>query len=163
MTIDDKLSNVPGDDNTDVILQFEDQYHGRHYVDEFREWGVSSTETVNRLAEAISFSELALKTPWSKENPIDILRDAGFLDDYKRGSGKFGEYLADRIRENYWELDELLDLTTEQWDYKNGALHVSTEMKTTLGSLRKAHEKGFNLSGWSARVKSGPCKLSIRF
>ena len=40
MTIDDKLSEVPGNDNTDVTLQFSDEFHGRHYEDAFQEWGV---------------------------------------------------------------------------------------------------------------------------
>tara|TARA_Y100000593_G_scaffold14638_1_gene28056 strand:- start:2274 stop:2765 length:492 start_codon:yes stop_codon:yes gene_type:complete len=163
MTIDDKLANVPGDDNTDVTIEFEDQFHGRHYMDEFQEWGVASTETVDRLAEAMTHSELSLKTVWSKEDPVEILRDAGYLEDYERGTDGFQEYIATTIRENYWELDEILDLSTEQWDYKEGALHVSTEMKTTLGALRKARKNGFNLSGWSARVKSGPGDLDIKF
>ena len=163
MTIEDKLANVPGDESTDVVLQFEDEYHGLHYTDEFQEWGVTSTETVDKLAEAMVFKELDLKLPWSKREPINVLRDAGFLDEYERGSESFEGFLAEKIRENYWELDELLDLTTEQWDYKNGALFVSTELKTTLGGLRQAHQSGFDLSGWTIRVPSSPGELDVQF
>ena len=164
MTIDDKLSEVPGNDNTDVTLQFSDEFHGRHYEDAFQEWGIASTETVDRLAEAITHKDLGLKTVWSETvTPVELLRDRGFLEDYERGSGGFQDYIAATIRDNYWDCDEILELSTEQWDYKEGALHVSTQLKTTLGALRRARKNGFNLSGWTASLKSGPGELDVKF
>ena len=146
MTIDDKLSEVPGNDNTDVTLQFSDEFHGRHYEDAFQEWGVASTETVDRLAEAITHKDLGLKTVWSETvTPVELLRDRGFLEDYERGSGGFQDYIAATIRDNYWDCDEIL------------------ELKTTLGALRRARKNGFNLSGWTASLKSGPGELDVKF
>jgi len=93
--------------------------------------------------------------------PLQILRDADLLEDYERGSGNFEEYVADAIRENFYDAD-LIEYSTEKYDHKRGFTTLTARVQAPLSEvLSKETQFTSVFSGWTAEVPTGNGKFSI--
>lgn len=152
------IDNIPGTDDTMVTLTYEDVHEGWHSTGELEEDSVSATMTADHIAAVITNTKLQAKTSWGDELAIDVLREQDLLNDYERGSYGFEEYIADQIKENFYELDSLIECSIEQYDHKRGRCTVSSELKTTLGNLRGSSGSA---TGWKATVSHDGGAFSI--
>lgn len=148
------VKEIQGDDNTLVTLTYSDVYEGRHSDDRFTEWAVSDTETVSKLNSVVTSGVEVLsdmKTPFSEAIDSEVLEG---LEEVGDSSADQEEY----IRENFYDFDDFINTSVEQWDYKDGSCTVSATALVKLGDIRK-NEEAF--SGWTATVPMGSGKFTI--
>ncbi len=148
------VKEIQGDDNTLVTLTYNDVYEGRHCDDQFTEWAVSETATVSKLNSVVTSGVEVLsdmKTPFSEAIDSEVLE----------GFEEVGDSSADQeeyIRENFYDFDDFISTSVEQWDYKEGSCTVSATALVKLGDIRKNEE---TFSGWTATVPMGSGKFTI--
>ena len=155
VTIIDTINNLNVTDDTIVTLKYEDSHEGWHSTGELEDDALQETNTANAIAELITDKDLQVRTTFGDETAIDSLRDTGLLDEYERGSFEFEEFIANTIKENCYECDNLIEFETIQYDHKRGRCEVSSELTTTVGNLKKAAGESFSgdiysLTGWTA-------------
>jgi hypothetical protein len=127
-----QLEDIQLSDDTLITLTYEDVYEGRHCDDEFEQWAVENTSTVETLVMESDFTEA--------------------MEGTEAGSEGFTEKLSDFLTSNYMDMDSFIERTVEQWDYKEGSCTVAATIKVTLGELRQNEEV---FSGWTASVPMG--------
>lgn len=152
------VNSIPGSDDTVVTLTYEDRHEGWHSTGDLPEEAVSETVTADQVASVIADYTLSATTAWGDNNALDELRDQDLLDDYVRGDFGFEDYLAEQIKENFWELDSLIETSVEQYDHKRGVCTVSSTLKTTLGQLKQSP---YSASGWTASVDHNGGTFSV--
>ena len=159
VTIIDLVNDIPVKDEEAVVtLSYEDDYEGWHCRDEFVEDAVNNTDTAMRVAELVTDTQLQVVTAYGNESALELLREQEMLEDYVRGDEMFTDYVEEQIRENFYDLDGLIETEIEQYDHKRGRCTVSAEFKTTLGNLKKSPETA---SGWTVKVKHGNGTFSV--
>ena len=155
------INKIPGNDDTVVVLSYEDHYEGWHCTGELENEAVSETCTASRVASVVINNDLKAKPVGAyrgDELAINILREEDMLDDYERGEGGFEDFVTDTIKENFWDLRDLIECSIEQYDHKRGCCTVSSEVKVTLGNLKTTDH---GLAGWTASVEHNDGKFSI--
>jgi len=152
------VNNIPGNDDTVVTLTYEDRHEGWHSTGDLPDEAVNETFTAEQVASVITDYKLGATTGWGNNNALDELREQDFLDDYERGDFDFDTYVAETIKENFWELDSLIETSVEQYDHKRGVCTVSSTLKTTLGQLKQSPGSA---SGWTASVDHNGGTFSI--
>ena len=158
-TIIDLVNDIPVKDEEAVVtLSYEDDYEGWHCRDEFVEDAINNTDTAMRVAELVTDTQLQVVTAYGNESALELLREQEMLEDYVRGDEMFADYVEEQIRENFYDLDGLIETEIEQYDHKRGRCTVSAEFKTTLGNLKKSPETA---SGWTVKVKHGNGTFSV--
>ena len=154
VTIIDTINNLDVTDDTIVTLRYEDSHEGWHSTGELEDDAVTETNTANAIAELITDKNLLVRTVFGDEVALDSMRDADLLEEYERGSFEFETFIADVIKQNACECDDLIDFETIQYDHKRGRCEVSSELTTTVGNMKKAAEAGdgdiYSLAGWTA-------------
>lgn len=153
VTIIDTINNLDVSDDTTVTLRYEDRHEGWHSTGELEDEAVRETNTASAVAELITDKNLQVRTSFGDETAIDSLRDAGLLDSYERGEFAFEEFITETIQENPWQCDNLIEFEIIQYDHKRGRCDVTSQLKTTVGNIRKASDSigGLrSLSGWTA-------------
>ena len=159
VTIIDLVNDIPVKDEEAVVtLSYEDDYEGWHCRDEFVEDAINNTDTAMRVAELVTDTQLQVVTAYGNESALELLREQEMLEDYVRGDEMFADYVEEQIRENFYDLDGLIETEIEQYDHKRGRCTVSAEFKTTLGNLKKSPETA---SGWTVKVKHGNGTFSV--
>lgn len=118
-------------DETLVTLSYEDGADVVHANDDYYDYVFNATG-VFETAASVAASSLFVNN-----EILQSMRDNDFLEDYERGDFDFESYLAESMRENYWECD-FFEGTLEQYDYKRGYYRVRFEFSTTLGQLKAA-------------------------
>ena len=118
-------------DETPVTLSYEDGADVIHANDDYHDYVFNSTG-IFETAASVSTSCF-----FPKNEMIEGLRDNDFLAEYERGSFDFESFVAESMRENYWDCD-FFEGTLEQYDYKRGYYRVKFEFSTTLGQLKDA-------------------------
>ncbi len=151
------VSEIQGDNNTLVTLKYSDVYEGRHYQDEFEQWAVENTNTVTALVEAINSGVSILsdygEKPIMSSVPQYMEEDFnGAMEGTEVGSEGFAEKLSEFLTSNYVDMDDFIERSVEQWDYKEGACTVTATIKVSLGELRQNEEV---FGGWTASVPLG--------
>ena len=145
-----KINNIPGNNDTIVTLTYEDHHEG---------WdSIAQTGTAEQLAYILTNYSLQAKTPWGENNALDVMRDQDLLEDYERGDEDFTGYVTEKIKENFMELDSLIECSIEQYDHKRGKCTVSSELVVTLGNLK---ESPHSASGWTASVDHNDGTFSV--
>tara|TARA_B100000073_G_scaffold237701_1_gene198919 strand:+ start:1630 stop:2103 length:474 start_codon:yes stop_codon:yes gene_type:complete len=152
------VNNIPGNDDTIVTLTYEDRHEGWHSTGELESEAVNETFTADQVASVITDYKLGATTAWGDNNALDELREQEFLDDYERGDFDFDTYVAESIKENFYELDSLIETSIEQYDHKRGVCTVSSTLKTTLGQLKQSPG---SVSGWTASVDHNGGTFSV--
>jgi len=159
MSLKESLNNLKVEDNTNVVFRYEQGTDVFHFNETEVETAISDTDVVERVA-TVATSGLKVTTQYGGE-PLQILRDADLLEDYERGSGNFEEYVADAIRENFYDAD-LIEYSTEKYDHKRGFTTLTARVQAPLSEVLNKETK-FNsvFSGWTAEVSTGNGKFSI--
>lgn len=123
-----------------------------HYNETHIETALSETDVVERMAE-VATSGLTANTPYGGAI-LDTLREANLLEGYERGTGNFQEYVADAIRENFYDA-EVIEETTQHYDHKRGFTTLSATVTAPVGDITQdlsAYQNAF--SGWTAQVEA---------
>lgn len=147
------------DPSTEVKLSYSDgidvvHCHGTHVED-----AVEQTDVVERVAEVITTTGIKIEGEYGG-NPLDSLRDSMLLDEYPRDFSGFADFVADVMRENFYDV-ECIEHHTEQYDYKRGFTTLTANFKTTIGELLNNNASHFTFSGWDASVKTPAGNLSF--
>ena len=92
------------DPSTEVKLSYSDgidvvHCHGTHVED-----AVEQTDVVERVAEVITTTGIKIEGEYGG-NPLDSLRDSMLLDEYPRDFSGFADFVADVMRENFYEVE----------------------------------------------------------
>jgi hypothetical protein len=152
MNLKTNLSSVTLEDNTVVEFIYEQGAEVFHYNETHIETAISETDVVDRVAEAAT-SGLPVTTA-SGSDMLAHLRSANLLEGYERGSHTFGEYVADAIRENFYDA-ELIEEDTRRYDHKRGFTTLSARVHAPAKEvLNNVSDFSTTFSGWTAHVKS---------
>tara|TARA_S200002703_G_scaffold131427_1_gene118975 strand:- start:2395 stop:2880 length:486 start_codon:yes stop_codon:yes gene_type:complete len=138
-------------DNT-VTFTYEQGADVFHFNETHIETALSETDVVERMAE-VATSGLTANTPYGGA-VLETLRDANLLEGYERGSESFQEYVADAIRENFYDA-EVIEESTQHYDHKRGFTTLSATVTAPAGDITKnlsAYASAF--SGWTAQVNA---------
>ena len=157
----DKLINtfvkleVPND--TEVTFTYDEGTDVMHYTGDAEENAVGETSTINRLIE-ISRCGMTLN-----EDLIDDMRDQGHLDEYERGSYDFEGYCTETVAENFYDYDDYISTSIEQYDHKRGFCTVTATVTTTVQNIIDSAEPGDDLAvgGWKASFDSPSGSMTI--
>ena len=152
MSLKDTLSSVGLDDNTVVEFSYEQGADVLHYNETHVDTAISETDVVERVAE-VATSGLSVTTAYG-DGLLDVLREANLLEGYERGTYAFEEYVADAIRENFYDA-ELSEEETQRYDHKRGfttlSAHVRAPAKEVLSNVS---DYSSPFSGWTAKIQS---------
>jgi len=120
------------------------------------ETALENTDVVEEYIGMIMNSDLNLETTWG-DNPITHLREQGLLEDYDR-TGWFEDYLVEALYDNFYDA-EVIEYSTEKYDYKRGFTTLTAELYTTVGDMLVS--SAF-YNGWKVTLetKSGDLTLS---
>ena len=82
-----------------------------------------------------------------------------------RDTSRFQDYVAQAIKENFYDMYELVEEETEHYDHKRGFTNLRTELKVKAGDLRNMKSKEMFYSNpfnyWTAEVDTPKGKLSF--
>ena len=121
-----------------------------HFNETHVETALSETDVVERMAE-VATSGLTANTPYGGA-VLQTLRDANLLEGYERGTGNFQEYVADAIRENFYDA-EVIEESTQHYDHKRGFTTLSATVTVPAGDIVQnlaGYQSTF--SGWTAQI-----------
>lgn len=147
------------DPNTQVKLSYSDGIDVVHCHETHVEAAINETDVVERVAEVITTPGINVEGEYGG-NPLESLRDSMLLEDYPRDNSGFTEFVADVIRENFYNV-ECIEDHTEQYDYKRGFTTLTANFKTTVGDLLNNSASHMTFAGWEASVKTPVGNLSF--
>ena len=147
MSVVKRLQSLNLQPDTMIHLTFEEGVDVMHYNETEVETALSETSVVDSFASLISESGLDARQRWTG-NILEHLRNEYYLDDYERGSGTFDEYLADTIRENFYDV-ELIEYSTEKYDHKRGFTTLTAEVQVPYENFVKVSPF---ITGWTVSV-----------
>jgi hypothetical protein len=156
MSIIEKLTNMELPEDTTVSLTLSDGcdvfVHNETDVDT----ALAETSVVSGFSELVATSGLNACTGYG-DNIVESLRDAGHLESYERDTFGFSDHIAETITENFYDL-ELIDYSTEKYDYKRGFTTLTAEVQVNIQDLLNSAPF---LGGWEARVQTANGTLTI--
>ena len=155
MTTAEKIRELNLPEDTKVHLEYSDGVDVFVHNETEVETAIDGTEVINEYVNMIMVPELNLTTRWG-QNPIAHLREQGLLEDYDRDYW-FGEYLVQAIVDNFYDA-EVIDYSTEKYDYKRGFTTLTAELYTTTGDILKS---GVDFSGWKVTVECKAGDLTL--
>ncbi len=133
-------------DGTDVFVHNETEV----------ETALQNTDVVQMFSSLVTTPGLKTTTQYGQD-PLETLRDEGLLEDYKRGSGSFEDYVSEAITDNFYDVD-LIDYSTEKYDHKRGFCTLEANLKVSAGDLMSSNA---DVDGWEASVKTEQGTLTI--
>ena len=133
MSVVKRLQSLNLSDDTVIRLTYEEGADVFHFNETEIETALSETSVVNEFATLIANSKLDVRNRWSG-NILQHLREEDYLEDYERGSYEFEDYLADTIRENFYDI-ELIDYSTEKYDHKRGFTTLTAEVEVPYNNF----------------------------
>ena len=89
------------------------------------------------------------------------------LDGYEREGmySGFQDYVAQTIKENFYDMGEFVEESTEHFDHKRGFTNLRTELKVKVGNLRNMKSKEMSYSNpfnyWTAEASTPKGMLSF--
>jgi hypothetical protein len=121
---------IPGD--AFVYLNYEDRAEVWHITDDYIENAIVQTNTADVLATMLATRGVTVYSRY-EENILELMRDAGLLDEYSR-EGTFEDYLVKIIQREAYEYD-LLTISTQRHDHKRGTCEIATNIKVRASDL----------------------------
>lgn len=159
MSLKNSLNNLDLTNDSTVTFTYEDGTDVFHFNETHVDTALAETDVVERLA-VVATSGLNVSTEYG-DSPIEVLREHDLLEDYERGSFAFEEFVAEAIRDNFYDV-ELIEESTEHYDHKRGFTTLSTTVvapvEDIMGDVQN-YETAF--SGWTAEVKTNGGKFSF--
>lgn len=159
MSLKTNLDNLKLTNNSTVTFTYEDGTDVFHFNETHVDTALAETDVVNRLASVVT-SGLNVKTQYG-DSPIETLRDSELLENYERGSFAFEEFVADTIRDNFYDV-ELIEESTEHYDHKRGFTTLSTTIVAPVEDvIDNSSDYETTFSGWTAEVNANGGKFSF--
>ena len=149
MSITQRLQSLNLPQDAMIYLRYEEGTDVFHYNETEVETALSETSVVSEFASLVAQSGLDARQRW-QGNIIEHLRNEDYLEDYERGSFEFEDYIADTIRENFYDVD-LIEYSTEKYDHKRGFTTLTAEVEIPYENFIKV--KPF-ISGWTVSVET---------
>ena len=143
---EDAIVTLSYSEGTDVFVHNESEV----------ETALENTHVVDAYATLISTPGLDVRTEYG-DSPIETLRDSDLLDEYPRDFSGFSEFVAETIRDNFYDVD-LVEYTVEKYDYKRGFCTLTASAKTKASDLINA---GVNIDEWEVSVNTGVGTLTL--
>jgi len=151
-----KLINLDLKDETIVTLTYSEGTDVFVHNETEVETALDETHVVNAFSDLITTPGLKVKTTYGHD-VMDSLRDSYLLEDYPRDFSGFSEFVADVIRENFYDID-YIDYSVEKYDHKRGFCTLSADVKLTLSEILETRPP---IDGWKASVKTANGTLTI--
>lgn len=159
MSLKNNLNNLDLTNNSTVTFTYESGTDVFHFNETHVDTALSETDVVERLA-SVTTSGLNVSTQYG-DSPIEILRERELLEGYERGSFAFEEFVAEAIRDNFYDV-ELIEESTEHYDHKRGFTTLTT---TVVAPVEDVINDSLNyettFSGWTAEVNANGGKFSF--
>ena len=156
MSIFEKLAGLNLPDETTVSLSISEGADVFVHNETEVETALSETNVVSDVADLITTPGLDVTNSFG-QNPIESLRDDGFLDDYVRGDFAFSEFVSEVINDNFYD-QEFVEASTERYDHKRGFTTLSADFEVNLKNLLDTRPF---LNGWEVSVPTEHGTLTL--
>jgi len=133
-------------EGTDCFMHTEDQI----------ETAISNTDVLEKFSSLVATSGIHAQTRWGSD-VLEVFREHELLDDYERGTHMFEDFIFEALSENYYDL-ELVEHSTEAYDYKRGFCTLSAEVLIPAAELISTD---VYLGGWTASLSTEDGTLSF--
>ncbi len=143
---EDSIVTLTLEEGTDVFV------HNETEVED----AINETCVIYDFASLIANTKLDARNRWTG-NIIQHLRDNDFLEEYERGSFAFEDFLAETLTENFYDT-ELIDYSTEKYDYKRGFTTLSAQVEIPLTNFIEIDP---SVSGWTVSVETNNGTLTF--
>ncbi len=156
MSATDKLKNLNLPKETMVTLTFEEGVDVFHFNETEIDTALSETSVVDEFAALIAHSKLDARNRWSG-NILEQLRAEDYLEEYERGTYAFEEFLAETIKDNFYDVD-FIDHSTEKYDHKRGFTTLTAQVEVPIENFIEVDPF---ISGWNVSVETDNGTLSF--
>jgi hypothetical protein len=151
----DKLTNLDLGDTTTLTFTYSEGTDTFHYNETHVDTALEETRVVDCVAE-VAASQLPVVTAHSNEGLLQVLREADLLEDYERGSEEFSGFIAAAIADNFYDLYELIEESTERYDHKRGFTTLTSTFKANVFDVLQHLDRYEDVfSGWKLSVVVG--------
>ena len=120
------------------------------------ETALAETSVIDTLAELITESGINVTDRWSV-NILESLREEGHLENYKKGTKSFKEYIANILVDNFYD-QEFVEVEIEKYDHKRGFCTLSAEVRVPFSDIV---ENKPSLDNWYVSVQTEHGYLTI--
>ena len=117
---------------------------------------INETSVIYEFASLVAQTKLDVRNRWSG-NILEHLRNESYLDDYERGTFGFENFIAETIRDNFYDVD-LIEYSTEKYDYKRGFTTLTAEVDIPFANFVQVDP---NVTGWKVSVETENGTLSF--
>jgi hypothetical protein len=149
-----RLRSLGLEDDTAVVMSYEEGCDVHHYTDDFIENAIAATDILSTLASAITEPPLYNSVG---NYVLEEMRDDGLLNDYPRDDSGFEEYVQEVLGENHWDYD-WFERETERFDHKRGFTTFRLVFDMKVGDFRDCT---YGMYGWTAEVETDDGHLII--
>jgi hypothetical protein len=143
---DDAMIHLTYEEGADVFV------HNETEVED----AINETSVIYEFASLVAQTKLDVRNRWSG-NILEHLRNESYLDDYERGTFGFENFIAETIRDNFYDVD-LIEYSTEKYDYKRGFTTLTAEVDIPLANFVQVDP---NVTGWKVSVETENGTLSF--
>jgi hypothetical protein len=142
---EDTLVTLTYSEGTDVFVHNETEV----------ETALSETSVIDSFCELIATPGLRASDRWGN-SVLEQFRDNDLLEEYERDF-TFAEFLGETVRENFYDL-ELIDHSTEKYDYKRGFCTLTATVQVPVDNLLKSAPF---LHGWEVTVTTEMGQITL--
>jgi len=143
---DDAMIHLTYEEGADVFV------HNETEVED----AINETSVIYEFASLVAQTKLDVRNRWSG-NILEHLRNESYLDDYERGTFDFENFIAETIRDNFYDVD-LIEYSTEKYDYKRGFTTLTAEVDIPFANFVQVDP---NVTGWKVSVETENGTLSF--
>lgn len=156
MSIVTKLQSLNLADDAMIHLTYEEGADVFVHNDTEVEDAINETSVIYEFASLVAQTKLDVRNRWSG-NILEHLRNESYLDDYERGTYGFENFIAETIRDNFYDVD-LIEYSTEKYDYKRGFTTLTAEVDIPFANFVQVDP---NVTGWKVSVETENGTLSF--
>lgn len=149
MSIVTKLQSLNLADDAMIHLTYEEGADVFVHNDTEVEDAINETSVIYEFASLVAQTKLDVRNRWSG-NILEHLRNESYLDDYERGTFGFENFIAETIRDNFYDVD-LIEYSTEKYDYKRGFTTLTAEVDIPFANFVQVDP---NVTGWKVSVET---------
>ena len=156
MSIVKRLQSLNLADDAMIHLTYEEGADVFVHNDTEVEDAINETSVIYEFASLVAQTKLDVRNRWSG-NILEHLRNESYLDDYERGTFDFENFIAETIRDNFYDVD-LIEYSTEKYDYKRGFTTLTAEVDIPFANFVQVDP---NVTGWKVSVETENGTLSF--
>jgi hypothetical protein len=156
MSIVTKLQSLNLADDVMIHLTYEEGADVFVHNDTEVEDAINETSVIYEFASLVAQTKLDVRNRWSG-NILEHLRNESYLDDYERGTYGFENFIAETIRDNFYDVD-LIEYSTEKYDHKRGFTTLTAEVDIPFANFVQVDP---NVTGWKVSVETENGTLSF--